>query len=217
MASVRKGGRFWYYRFIDAPGVRHERMGCPDRHETGAMAAASESEAAKVKAGLIDPKALAFRDHESLPLAGHLADFESALLAKGGTRKHASVSRNRAERVLTLGKARRVSDLSLSKAVEALATLRGEGIGAEKVNHSVRAVKGFSRWLWRDGRAREHYLAHLATQNSKVDRRRRRRALTPEEAARLIVAAERGPVAKGMSGPDRARCYALALGSVRLP
>ena len=97
--------------------------------------------------------------------------------------------------------------------MEALAVLRADGLGAETINHHVRAVKAFSRWLWKDGRAREHHLAHLATANPEADRRRRRRALTPEEAARLVQAAERGPMAKGMTGPNRARCYRLALGT----
>ena len=123
------------------------------------------------------------------------------------------MTRNRAERVIDLAGFKRVSDLSLSKALDALARLRADGLGAETINHHVRAVKAFSRWLWRDGRAREHHLAHLATSNPEGDRRRRRRALTPEEAARLVQAAERGPMVKGMTGPDRARCYALALGT----
>ena len=213
MASVRKRGRSWYYRFFDAQGVRHERKGCRDRRETEAMGAAAETEAAKVRAGLIDPKALGFRDHEARLLADHLADFESALLAKGGSKKYAGATRKQVERVLSLAKARRVSDLSPSRTLEALAALRADDMATETVNHHVRSVKGFSRWLWRDGRAREHYLAHLATSNPEADRRRRRRALNPEEAARLIQAAERGPVVKGMSGLDRARCYALALGT----
>ena len=65
MASLRKRGRVWYYRYIDSDGVRHECKGCPDRRETEAMAAALEAEATKVKAGLIDPKALGFRAHEA--------------------------------------------------------------------------------------------------------------------------------------------------------
>ena len=117
------------------------------------------------------------------------------------------VTANRAGRVLTLAGARRVSDISPSKVLDALATLRDEGLGHETINHHVRAVKAFSRWLWKDGRAREHALAHLATSNPEADRRRRRRALTPEEAGRLVRAAERGPVVMGMTGPDRARCY----------
>ena len=75
------------------------------------------------------------------------------------------------------------------------------------------AVKGFSRWLWRDGRAREHALAHISTSNPEADRRRQRRALTPEEAARLVEAAETGPVVMGMTGPDRATAYRVALGT----
>ena len=87
------------------------------------------------------------------------------------------------------------------------------GLGQETINHHIRAVKAFSRWLWKDGRAREHHLAHLSTASPEADRRRRRRALTPDEAARLVLAAERGQMVKGMSGPDRATLYALALGT----
>jgi integrase len=44
-----------------------------------------------------------------------------------------------------------------------------------------------------------------------VDRRYVRRALTPEEAARVIQAAETGPTVMGMTGPDRAMLYSVAL------
>jgi integrase len=127
--------------------------------------------------------------------------------------KHARMTVSRAGKVLTLTGIRRVSDLLMSKVQAALPMLRSEGLGMETINHHVRAVKAFSRWLWRDGRAREHFLAHLSTSNAAADRRRQRRALTPEEANRLVQAAERGPMVKGMTGPDRARCYALALGT----
>src|SRR5512135_1941609 len=152
MASFRKLGRNWFYRYVDANGVQRERKGCPDRRATEGMAAAAEAEVAKIKTGIIDPKAVAYGNHEARPLADHLADFRKALEDKGGTRKHAVVTAHRAGRVLTLAKARRISDLSLSKALDALAALRDEGLGAETINHHVRAVKAFSRWLWRDGR-----------------------------------------------------------------
>jgi hypothetical protein len=76
--------------------------------------------------GVIDPKAEAYRDQEARPLAEHLADFRRALLAKGGTKKHAQVTAYRAGRIIELAKAPRVSDLSLSKALDALQVLRGE-------------------------------------------------------------------------------------------
>src|SRR4051812_41236737 len=96
MASFRKIGRNWYYRFIGADGKQRERKGCPDRRETEGMAASAEAEAAKVRSGYIDPKAPGFLTHESRPLAEHLADFRAALEAKNGTRKHALVTGNRA-------------------------------------------------------------------------------------------------------------------------
>jgi integrase len=213
MASFRKRGKIWFYRYTDEHGRQVEKKGYTGRRETEAMAAALELEVAKVKAGLIDPKARKYRDHEARALTEHLTDYQAALLAKGGSKKHALMSRNRAERVLSLARTRRVSDLSLSKALDALAALRSDGLGPETINHHIRAVKAFSRWLWKDGRAREHYLAHLATTNPEADRRRRRRALSAAEAARLIQAAERGEVIMGMTGPDRARCYAVALGT----
>src|ERR687897_530836 len=48
-----------------------------------------EAQAAKIRAGVIDPKAIGYRDQEARPIGEHLADFRAALLAKGGTRKHA--------------------------------------------------------------------------------------------------------------------------------
>jgi hypothetical protein len=66
--------------------------------------------------------------------------------------------------------------------------------------------------LWTDARVRDHQLVSLVTANPEADRRRRR-ALTPEEAARLIRAAESGPTLQGISGPDRAVLYRLALGT----
>jgi integrase len=220
MSSVFKKARdrkrpaaSWYIAYADENGVRRMVKGCPDKAATEAMARKLESEAELRRRGIIDPRTDAYATHEARPLADHLTDFQAALVAKGGAAKYALVTRNRAGKVLALARAERVSDLSLSKAQGALATLRADGLGPETVNHHVRAVKAFSRWLWRDGRVREHYLAHLSTSNPEVDRRRRRRALTPEEANRLVQAAERSPVVMGMTGPDRARCYALALGT----
>jgi integrase len=213
MASFRQKGKNWFYRFVDADGRKRERKGCPDRRVTEAMAAAAEMEAVKVRAGLLDPRDLAFRAHEATPLADHLAAFRDALAAEGNTRGHVGMTFRRAERVLNLAKVRRISELSLSKALGALPALRDAGLNKESVNHHIRAVKAFSRWLWKDGRAREHALAHLSTSNPESDRRRVRRALTPEEAARLILAAEQGPVVQGLSGPDRADLYALTLGT----
>ena len=111
MASLRKRGRVWYYRYVDADGVQHERKGCPDRRETEAMAAALEAEASKVRAGLIDPKAVGFRDHEARPLADHLADWRRDMQARGKTPKHAEQYHDRAGKLAALVRGVRLADL----------------------------------------------------------------------------------------------------------
>ena len=74
----------------------------------------------------------------------------------------------------------------------------------------MRSIKQFSRWLVRDRRTHDDPLAHLAKMNAAVDRRHERRALSAEEFARLIEAAETGRRIQSISGPDRAMMYILS-------
>jgi integrase len=210
MASLRKRGRVWYFKFIDGDGRPVERKGCPDRRATEEMARAAESEAAKIRAGLTDPRELAHRQHEARPLSEHVRDWHAFLVGKGSTQQHADLSRNRVNRLIDLARAKRLPDLSPSRVQAALKAIRDEGVSLRSVHHYTRAVKGFSRWLWRDGRAREDTLAHLTSPNPDPDRWHVRRALSADELAKLIRAAEVGPVVLKTTGPDRAALYRVA-------
>jgi integrase len=213
MASLRKRGRVWYYRFTDADGAQQEVKGCSDRRETDGMLAAALAEAAKIRSGYIDPREPAYLRHERTPLAEHLKDFVATLAAKGGSSNHCKVSATRIVRVIAIAGFLRVSDLSLSRALDALASLRESGLSQETINHHIRAVKAFSRWLWKDKRARDHALAHLATKSADADRRRVRRALSEAESIKLIETTGNGPVVMGLNGADRLVLYALAAGT----
>jgi integrase len=213
MASVFKpaGKSKYVICFVDEHGRRRKKVGTTDKSVTLRIARDLENRAALRREGVVDPQEEAFRDHEAKPLAGHLGDFERALAAKGGTSAHTKVTVSRARRMLELAGARRISDLSLSRALDAVGRLRDEGLSTETINHHIRAVKAFSRWLRKDKRSREHHLADLATSSPEGDRRYVRRQLTPDEAARLIRAAEAGPLVMGLAGADRAALYAVAL------
>ncbi|MFI5454196.1 MAG: tyrosine-type recombinase/integrase [Isosphaerales bacterium] len=217
MASVFKatpGAKKYTITWRDENGRRRKKTGATDKGVSQRIANELENRVALRREGLIDTKDEAYRDHEAKPLVEHLRDYEAALVGNGGSKKYPTMTTHRIERVLGLAKVKRISELSLSKAMSAIASLRaGEDMGAETVNHHIRAVKGFARWLWRDGRAREHYLAHLATSSAAADLRHVRRALTPEEAARVVQAAASGPDAFMQTGPDRAVLYHLALGT----
>src|SRR5436190_1583600 len=83
---------------------------------------------------LADPRDRTLRANEAKPLTEHLADFRDSLLAKGNTREHVLVTFRRAGRVLDLAGVGRVSELSLSKALGALPSLRDAGMSQETVN-----------------------------------------------------------------------------------
>ena len=212
MASFRKRGSLWYFRHKNEAGKLVEVRGCPDRRRTEAMARDAESRVAALRSGLLDPMQENLREHASRPIKDHLDAWERYLAAKGGSKKHPGISRRRAEKVLELAKVRNCQDMGLARVGEAIGQLRARFAG-ETVNHHIRAVKGFARWLWKDGRIQEHALAHLATTTNHGDRRRVRRALTAEEAARLVQATTGAPLAFSMTGINRAIAYAIALGT----
>jgi len=88
-----------------------------------------------------------------------------------------------------------------------------EAPAARTINRKLGAFKGFSHWLWETGRIRTDPMVQVHKLNAQTDRRIRRRALTDDEIARLMEAAENGPEVMGMAGPDRAMLYRVALGT----
>jgi integrase len=104
------------------------------------------------------------------------------------------------------GKARRYP----RAAVEALQDRLCRGAGVATSNHYLTAVKGFTRWLVRDGRAPLDPLACLSRMNADADVRVGRRALPPAEFAAFLEAARTGRPFRGLAGPDRAAVYHLS-------
>ena len=175
----------------------------------------ASSRARLVGFGLIEASSAA----ASRPLADHLRDFEAALRARGNTDTHAALTSKRVRRVFELCGFKFWSDLSASKAEQAIADLRADrivgdetiqGLGAQSANHYLGALRQFARWMVRDGRAIENPLAHLRTLNARTDRRHQRRALDVEDLCRLIEAAEHGADFHRIPGPERAMLYRVA-------
>jgi integrase len=225
MASIyqrREGGNF-YITYMVRPRQRKTVKGCKDRAATEAMARKLEMNVMLKREGLIDTRADRYAEAEGQPLVvrdakgkvvgGHLAEYHEVLLAKGVTRDHADLVRGRVAKVLKVARIDRISHLSPSAIQRVVASVKAEGKSLQTCNDTLRAIKQFSRWLLRDGRAREDVLAFLTGYNVALDRRHDRRALTDEELARLIMAAEEGLPFRGMTGEDRAILYRTAVGT----
>ena len=209
MASLRKRGKVWYFRYIDADGIQRERKGYADKRETERFAASFEVQAGRVKAGLSDPKAERFAGSERKPIATHQTDFIASMTAKGGDPKHVRQTDRYLGRVLDMAKVRNVSGLVPSAVMEAVKTLRGQGLSARTINAHLVAAKGFSRWLRKDGRCLDDPLVGLAKLKEGDDRRVVRRPLEPDELRSLIATARDLPPWLGMTGTDRAVLYLI--------
>ena len=108
------------------------------------------------------------------------------------------------------GKARRFPRAT----VEALVGRMTRGRGPETVNHYVRAVRGFLRWMVRVNRIGSNPLDSLTLLNARVDIRRSRRELTADELRELLTAARDSARAyRGLTGPDRFHLYLTAAGT----
>src|SRR5271157_1750525 len=70
------------------------------------------------------PRDEVYRLQQARPLADHLADWHSYLTAKGSTRQHALLSRNRATRIIELARVERLSELAPSRIQAALKAIR---------------------------------------------------------------------------------------------
>ncbi len=239
-ADRKRPGSKWIIAYVDENGKRVAETAYTDKAASEALARHRETEAAQRKRGVIDPKAEAYANHEARPLAEHLADWESDLLARGDTPAHARLYWVRASRLLAVVmgatfpdiaperptrkgrdaaealmakalKPARLSDLKPDRVQAALSRLRDEGRGLQTCQHVRAAVRAFSRWCHLTSRTRDDTLRGVKGFNVKHDRRHDRRALTADEAARLVTAAQSGPEALGMTGPDRAMLYRVAL------
>lgn len=237
MASYRKRGNYWYIRYLDADGIRREVKAGTGRREAEMMAAQIEAEARQIRAGLIDPKAVRYREHAQRPLADHLDDWRRDMEARGRTANHAGLYVGRVGRLAAVVRGTRPADLEGKTVAErdriarkladvlavagyadltperiqsALARLGDANKSLQTLNHYRAAVRAFSRWSIETGRIRDNPMRGVKGYNAAADRRHERRCLAPEELGRLVAAAESGPERFGMTGPLRAMAYRLA-------
>jgi integrase len=242
MASVRKKGKVWYFRYTDSNGVQRELPGCSDKRETEGMLADALAETARIRNGYIGTKDAAYRSHETKPLAEHIDAWQANLVAQGSSAKHAEHTSNRFRRLVAMmlgakealvdhrrlvpkdrgDVARkianaitpaRLSSLTRDKVQEAIARFKAAGWSLQTCNHYRAAAKAFSRWCYDSDRTREDALHGVKGFNVKEDRRHDRRTISLGELQRLVHVADQCPAFMKMTGQARALCYRLAVAS----
>ena len=211
---IQKQAENWSAKVKDDLGVWQRVTFCPDKTLSGLMLDDLKRKAMKCRAGLADP----FDAHRKRPLSEHVAEFEKSLEDNGNTAAYCRLVANRARRVIDDCRFRRIADISASRAQAALADLkRGDskqvGLSQQTVNFHLQAIKQFCRWLVADRRTGETPLTHLQGGNVKLDVRLERRELSTEEIRWLLETVQSSAASHSLSGIERFRLYATALGT----
>ena len=160
--------------------------------------------------GLLDRE----RAAQSKPLAAHLDDYKAALSAKGNCAGHITTMHKRVETLFKDCGFKALSDIRADAVVSCLRDMRDRAerpIGVATSNAYLDAARAFCKWAVRNRRMSESVLTHLQPMNARMDVKRRRRALEPDELRRLVEAARTGQTCGGMAGPDRAMLYRVAV------
>jgi len=145
--------------------------------------------------GLVDPSA----EKASRPIQEHIEAYAEHLRAAGVSDKHFSETLRRLRRIVEACRFRRPADIRPDPVNRFLNLLAEQGRSPRCRNTYLGALRAFVRWCVRSGRMPSDPLEALRPANEQKDVRRRRRALTPDEAARLLGAARRRPLERRKS------------------
>ncbi len=151
-------------------------------------------------------------DELARPILEHVADYATYLEARGDSVQHVRETASLIRRTVAACGWGRFIDVTGAAVAGVLSDAMHAGRSRRTCNKRLTALRGWCTWMVRERRAAENPLAHLARMDTRLDRRRVRRALDAEELARLIAAAEASPqTVGGLDGPERSRLYRFAL------
>jgi len=196
----------WWGRYRDVLGQDKRVPLAKDKAAALAMLNEIVRKVELEKAGRLDP----FEAHAKRPIAEHVEAFEVSLKNKDVQDRNIRELTAKVRRLIHDCGFTFVTDLAPEVVQQSLADLRSSGLSIQTSNHYLRAIKQFSRWLTRDRRLASDPLANISMLNVRVDRRHDRRALSSDEFAYLVAAAEAGPRIESIPGKDRAMMYMLA-------
>lgn len=204
---VVKKTKKWYVKYRDEHNILRKVAGFTDKESTRQLGAQLEREAQQIRAGLLDP----IDRQKRRPLAEHLDEYKAHLRGKERSHDHISTTLQRIESMFTYCGAVYVADVSVSKVEAFLAGLCDSGRSLSTRNHYLRAEKMLFKWMIKTRRLDENPISSIDYLNEGVDRRRIRRAATPDEFNRLLQATASGPEELGLTGPQRVVLYILAV------
>lgn len=192
-SGERAVGTVYWVQFAVAGRLVRKSLRTKDKRVAQMRALQMVEREERKAVGLADP----FEEHRDRPLAEHVAEFETHLASRGVSGAHLDDRMLCLRQYLEATKARTLAGLDFVEAQRWLGDLAAGTLSARSVNKRLQALRQFGRWLVRARRHTHNPFEGLAMRNEATDRRRVRRAFTPEELESLLDAARQRPLEEG--------------------
>lgn len=187
-------------KYRDGRGLVCEvSTGCRDEAAARSVLGEMERRAELVKSGVMTAAEDNIADHQSVPLADHLAVFAESMKARGCTADHQAKTARYLKRLANECEFRLLGNLRKETFERWLVQRLREGWSARNRNAYQTALVTFARWCLENGRLMVNPFAGLGKANEQADRRRIRRSLTGGELVRLLSAARQRPLLDAMT------------------
>ena len=145
------------------------------------------------------------------PLAELVTEYKAKLVANGRTERYIAEALGYVERFAEAEDIETAAAFTAERMTHYAAGLSDAGKSARTVQAAIGAAKSFTRWLVACEKLPRDPLVSVSKPSPEANRRRERRMLLPSEWPYLLAATESGPDRNGMTGPDRALLYRLAI------
>jgi integrase len=209
-AKVLIKSSVWTAKYRDASGKLITRStGCKTKDGALRLLAKWQAEVEKVKCGVLSQAETYVSCWTADYLERHINDYKCHLSTKGTTERHIEDRETQLKRVFAECDFRRLCDLNResfehwinqqSKGNTAKGQ-KGKTMGAARRNVYHAALVAFCNWAVEAKRLTVNPFAGMHKANERADKRHERRALTEEELAKLIDAAQRRPLANALKG-----------------
>ena len=182
-------------RYTDATGRFRERStGCRDLRAAEHKLNGWLQEVDRIKAGIISQDELEVAKKMQGKIADYLSDFEWYLKTKPTTANHILSTLSRIKKVCIACRFVRMTDLNADILLRRLQSQTDEGMGARTRNSYRESMITFCNWAVDQGFLHYNPFKKVRKLQEEVDVRHERRALTGEEIAKLLKAAEERPL-----------------------
>jgi integrase len=198
--------------------VVEESTGCRDETAARQVLADWERRAERMRAGVVTPTEARVANHVSSPISGHVEAYLNSLEASGMTAKHIRETRRILTSVLQGCAFQTLADLDREAVEIWLVQRRSLKASARTRNVDLTALIAFVNWCIANHRLSANPFKGIPKANEAADPRRRRRAMTEDELARLLDVARHRPLIEASTirrGKRKGKCDAEVRPEVR--